>query len=54
MGIRKKVTPSRSSPKKKDRACLCKDKSTYSKKCCDGSLWAQGIGRITQDPNNPQ
>lgn len=45
--------PSRSSPKNNSRACLCKDKNTYSKKCCDGNLWAQGIGRITQDPNNP-
>lgn len=40
--------PSRSSPKNNSRACLCKDKMTYSKKCCDGSLWAQGIGRIVQ------
>ena len=28
------------------RGCLCKDTNTYSRKCCDGSLWAQGIGRI--------
>jgi hypothetical protein len=28
------------------RACLCKD-GTYSRKCCDGGLWAQGIGNIT-------
>ena len=28
------------------RACLCKD-GTYSNKCCDGGLWAQGIGNIT-------
>ena len=27
------------------RACLCKD-GTYSTKCCDGSIWAQGIGDI--------
>lgn len=42
--------PSRSSPKNNSRACLCKDKNTYSKKCCDGNLWAQGIGRITYTP----
>lgn len=37
-------TPSRTSPKNSRRGCLCKD-NTYSRKCCDGSLWAQGIGR---------
>jgi len=36
--------PSRTSPKGGQRACLCSDKNTYSIKCCDGSLWAQGIG----------
>lgn len=40
-------TPSRTSPKDDRRACLCKDKNTYHKKCCDGSLWAQGIGRTS-------
>jgi hypothetical protein len=39
-------TPSRSSPKNSRRACLCAD-NTYSRKCCDGSLQAQGIGNIT-------
>ena len=29
------------------RACLRKDGQTYSQKCCDGGLWAQGIGNIT-------
>lgn len=44
-------TPSRSSPQGGGtRACLCKDKNTYSKKCCDGTLWAQGIGNITRTP----
>lgn len=38
-------TPSRTSPKGDKRACLCKN-GTYARKCCDGSLWAQGIGRI--------
>ena len=28
------------------KACYCKDKNTYSIDCCDGSLWAQGIGII--------
>ncbi len=28
------------------RGCLCKDNKTYSAKCCDGSLQAQGIGAI--------
>lgn len=40
------ITPSRTSPKSSRRGCLCKDKNTYSRKCCDGSLWAQGIGKI--------
>jgi len=38
-------TPSRTSPRSSRRACLCKD-NTYSIKCCDGSIQAQGIGRI--------
>ena len=32
------------SPKGGRRGCLCKD-GTYSKKCCDGTLEAQGIGK---------
>lgn len=36
-----------SSPQNDKRACLCKDNS-YSRKCCDGSLRAQGIGNITK------
>ena len=44
-------TPSRSSPQGGGtRSCFCKDKLTYSKKCCDGTLWAQGIGPITANP----
>ena len=39
-------TPSKTSPKASKRGCLCKNKNTYSRKCCDGSLWAQGIGKI--------
>lgn len=37
-------TPSITSPKNSRRGCLCKD-NTYSRKCCDGSLLAQGIGK---------
>jgi hypothetical protein len=44
-------TPSRSSPQGGGtRGCLCKDELKYSRKCCDGSLWAQGIGNITRTP----
>ncbi len=28
-------------------ACLCKDRLTYSRKCCEGYLLNQGIGSIT-------
>jgi len=41
-----KKTPSRTSPRSSRRGCLCKD-NTYSVKCCDGSLQAQGIGNIS-------
>ena len=37
-------TPSYTSPTSGRRGCLCED-NTYHKKCCDGSLQAQGIGR---------
>ena len=40
------VTPSYSSPKSGKRGCLCKDGKTYHSKCCDGSLRAQGIGKV--------
>jgi|TARA_B110000977_G_C11078642_1_gene492092 hypothetical protein len=30
------------------RACYCRDTNTYSRKCCDGSYWAQGIGTIVR------
>ncbi len=46
-----KKTPSNNSPKNSKRACLCKD-STYSTKCCDGSLQAQGIGSLTNQSNS--
>ena len=38
-------TPSWTSPKTNQRGCICPD-GTYSTKCCDGSLQAQGIGSI--------
>ncbi len=41
--LKKFFTPSRTSPKGGRRACLCED-NTYSIKCCDGSLRAQGNG----------
>jgi hypothetical protein len=47
-------TPSRSSPQGGGtRSCLCKDTLKYSRKCCDGTLWAQGIGNITRTPEPP-
>jgi len=45
---RRKYTYSKSSPKGSKRGCLCKDGKSYSKKCCDGTLRAQGIGNITR------
>ena len=45
--LKKFFTPSRTSPKGGRRACLCED-NTYSTKCCDGSLRAQGIGTTTK------
>ncbi len=52
-------TESKVSPRGGKRGCLCKD-GTYSKKCCDGSLEAQGIGKtagtgtdiVNQSENN--
>lgn len=38
-----------SSPKNDRRACLCLDKNTYSRSCCDGLLIQQGIGNITSN-----
>jgi len=36
------------SPRNGKRACYCKDENTYSRECCDGSYWAQGIGSINR------
>ena len=38
--------PSRTSPKSSTRACLCRHKDTYSRKCCKGGTINQGIGPI--------
>jgi hypothetical protein len=35
-----------SSPRNNRRACLCRDGS-YSRDCCDGDYFAQGIGNVT-------
>jgi len=45
--MRKKTneTPSRTSPRSSRRGCLCKD-GTYSRKCCDGTLRGQGVGKV--------
>ena len=42
-------TISLSSPRKGSRmGCLCRNKPTYSVKCCDKTLGAQGVG-LTQN-----
>ena len=46
MKRRKNATVSKSSPRTKSRGCLCPDGRTYSTKCCDGTLEAQGIGKV--------
>jgi len=45
---KKQFFPGYTSPKGSSRGCFCKDTNKYSKKCCDGSLWAQGIGVISR------
>jgi|TARA_R110000787_G_scaffold72267_3_gene161182 hypothetical protein len=40
--------PARISQNGGQRACLCPDTLDYSRACCDGSIWAQGIGVITR------
>lgn len=39
-------TRGKSSPKNSRRGCLCTDKKTYSRDCCNGALQNQGIGKI--------
>jgi hypothetical protein len=38
-----------SSPKNSRRGCLCKDNTTYSRKCCEGYLINQGIGQTERE-----
>ena len=40
-----KKTPSRITKTSSKKGCLCKDGS-YHTDCCDGSIWAEGIGII--------
>ena len=51
MKRRKNATLSYSSPRSSSRACLCPDGRTYSRKCCDGTLEAQGIGSTHKTSN---
>ena len=39
-----------SSPKNSRRSCLCTHTNTYSRKCCNGNLIAQGVGVIQETP----
>ena len=36
-----------SSPRNSKRGCLCRDGS-YSRDCCDGTYYAQGVGNVTK------
>ena len=49
----KNYIPSRTSPKGGRRGCLCWETSTYSIKCCDGSVRAQGVGSVYFTPIPP-
>lgn len=40
-----------SSPKQNRRGCLCMHTNTYDRRCCDGFLIQQGIGRIQGEAN---
>jgi|TARA_R110000787_G_scaffold105809_1_gene213340 hypothetical protein len=40
--------PARAAQNGGQRACLCPDTNDYSRACCDGSIWAQGIGSVTR------
>lgn len=37
-------TPGRAVPKNNRRGCLCDDRATYSRECCEGLLINQSIG----------
>ena len=41
---RKNPFPSRTSPIRSTKGCLCDD-GTYKIECCDGTMFAQGIGK---------
>jgi len=47
--MRKERTDRNPSPQNNRRGCLCKDGKTYSRKCCDGSFQAQGIGSLISE-----
>ena len=42
---RKNNLPGRTSPKSSKKGCLCDD-NTYHVDCCDGTVHAQGIGKV--------
>ena len=45
-GSASKAAPGQNNPSPpggSSRACLCADGRSYSKDCCTGALWAQGI-----------
>jgi len=44
--------PSRTSPRGGRNGCLCKDGKTYSRKCCDGTIGAQGLGSTVGGNNS--
>lgn len=43
------ITPSRTSPSRRNRACLCEDEDTYRIDCCKGNMINQGIGNINRN-----
>ena len=45
---RSRYNPSRTSPREYRRACLCRN-GLYSRKCCNGNMINQGLGRIYSD-----
>ena len=48
-GIYLGPTRGKSSPKNSRMGCLCLHSNIYSRKCCNGALMEQGIGK-TQSP----
>tara|TARA_R110000796_G_scaffold170498_1_gene287387 strand:+ start:153 stop:299 length:147 start_codon:yes stop_codon:yes gene_type:complete len=47
MNKKQEITPSKTSPKDSRKGCLCRDKPTYSRKCCNGDIMAQGVGQTS-------